>query len=218
MTWCDGARSRTRDFRMNEKLRTAILFAILSTSVVLFILHSAASINQNDFMYGVAPAVWFQHGALYTDVPFVQAPLSVLFYALIVKITGSVNIFLIARVTSILLVLAAVLLPVIINRDKKDNIIWSFYVALCLTNLFINSNSDEIGNYAIGLFCLSVSIEIINLRGSVQWRGFLSCAAIGLATSAKLYFIVMCPAIFLVLLLNDKAARKPNVFLACAAG
>ena len=56
----------------------AALFGMLGASILLFFLFSIATLNYNDFMYSVAPTIWAQHGSLYTDVPFVQAPLSIL--------------------------------------------------------------------------------------------------------------------------------------------
>src|SRR6202030_1039503 len=93
-------------------LRLALLMVVV-VSFILFFVSSIVSFNQNDFMYGVAAAVWGQHGKLYTDVPFVQAPLSIMLNLLFVEITGSVDIFLIARMTSILFVLAAVVIPLL---------------------------------------------------------------------------------------------------------
>lgn len=201
-----------------SKLRLMILSAVAVISLVLFVLSNLAPLNHNDFMYAVAPAVWAQNGALYTDVPFVQAPLAILLNSLLVAMTGNVNVFLLGRIVSILLVLVAVLLPVL-DRSKIQNIeIWLLYVALCLTNLFISANSREIGNYAISLLCLSAAITAINAPGSVPWRGFAACAAAGLAASAKLYFVIICPALLLFFLVTDRAARDPVVIAACGLG
>ena len=187
-------------------------------SLVFFIATNLASLNQNDFMYAVAPAVWAQNGALYTNVPFPQAPLSILLNSLLVAVTGNVNVFLPARIVSMLLVLLAVLLPVL-NRSKIRNIeIWVLYVALCLTNFVILSNSREIGNYALSLLCLSAAVTVINAPGSVMWRGFIACACAGLAASAKLYFVIMCPALFLFFLLKERHARDSAVIAVCGLG
>jgi hypothetical protein len=116
------------------------------------------------------------------------------------------------------LVVLAVLLPVL-DRSRMRNIeIWVLYVALCLTNFFVISNSREIGNYAISLLCLSAAVTVVNAPGSAMWRGFAGCALTGLAASAKLYFIIVCPAMVLFLLLNERAARDPVVIAACGLG
>lgn len=73
--------------------RRPALFMMLTVSFILFLLINIASLNQNDFMYGVAPAVRAQHGNLYADVPFVQAPLSIMLNLLLTKVIGDVNIF-----------------------------------------------------------------------------------------------------------------------------
>lgn len=117
-----------------------------------------------------------------------------------------------------LLILATVLVPLLGKAKDNDATIWALYVALCLTNPFIYSNSNEIGNYAISLFFLSVSVAIVSMPGSALWRGFLACAAIGLAVSAKLYFIVICPGILLMFLLSDECARQPKVITGCVVG
>jgi hypothetical protein len=182
--------------------------AIMVASLGSFVLSNLAALNQNDFMYAVAPAVWAQNGALYTDVPFPQAPLSILLNSLLVAISGNVNIFLFARIVSMCLVLLAILLPVL-NRPKvRDIEVWVLYVSLCLTNYFVVSNSREIGNYALSLVCLSAAVTIVGVSGSAKWRGFAAFMFIGLATSAKLYFIVISPALFLYYLINEQKARN----------
>ena len=192
--------------------------AIAAASLGGFVLSNLAALNQNDFMYAVAPAVWAQNGALYTDVPFPQAPLSILLNSLLVAISGNVNVFLFARIVSMGLVLLAILLPVL-NRPKTRNIeIWVLYVSLCLTNYFVISNSREIGNYALSLLCLSAAVTAAAASGSAKWRGFAAFMFIGLATSAKLYFIVICPALFLYFLINEPKARSPAFVAACGAG
>ena len=69
-----------------------VLAAIAAISLVFFVLGNLGSLNHNDFMYALAPAVWAQNGALYTDVPYPQAPLSILLNSLLVALTGNVNV------------------------------------------------------------------------------------------------------------------------------
>ena len=184
------------------------LLGMLAAAFILFILINITSFSQNDFMYGAAAAVWAQHGNLYSDVPFVQAPLSIMLYLLIAKITGSVDIYFLVRILSILLVLASVLLPILGKAKIQDAGIWALYVALCLTNPLITANSNETGNYAIALFCLSASVAIINMRGPALWRGFFACTALGLAVSAKLYFLVICPGVFLMFFFKTRSQNN----------
>jgi hypothetical protein len=67
--------------------------------------------------------------------------------------------------------------------------------------------------------CLSFAVTIIDTRSFIPLlRAFLACAAIALATSAKLYFAVMCPAVFLFLLVTEKDVRQPKGAIACLAG
>ena len=198
--------------------RFIVLAVVAMVSLGTFVLSSLASLNQNDFMYAVAPAVWAQNGALYTDVPYPQAPLSILLNSSLAAIGRNVNIFLPARILSMVLVLLAVLLPVL-NRTRMRNIeIWILYVALCLTNFFVVSNSREIGNYALSLLCLSAAITVVMSRGSATWRGFAAFAFLGLATSAKLYFVVLFPALLLFFLINDRKGREFAVIVTCVLG
>jgi hypothetical protein len=169
-------------------------------------------------MYALAPAVWAQNGALYTDVPFVQAPLSILFNSLLVATTGNVNFFLLGRIVSMLFVLLAVLLPVLNRAKLRNPDVWALYVALCLTSLFVTANSGEIGNYSISLLCLAGAVTAFERPGAAGWRGFIGCAAAGLATSAKLYFALLCPGLLLYFLLTERDARSARVIAACAAG
>ena len=194
------------------------LLGMLAAAFILFILINITSFSQNDFMYGAAAAVWAQHGNLYSDVPFIQAPLSIMLYLLIAKITGSVDIYFLIRILSIFLVLASVLLPMLGKAKIQDVGIWALYVALCLTNPLITTNSNETGNYAIALFCLSASVTIINMRGPALWRGFFACATLGLAVSAKLYFLVICPGVFLMFFLNDEEPKQLKIIAVCGVG
>jgi len=192
--------------------------AIAAIALGGFVLSSLAALNQNDFMYAVAPAVWAQNGALYTDVPFPQAPLSILLNSLLIAITGNVNVFLFARTVSMVLVLLAILLPVLNRPRMRDIEIWILYVSLCLTNYFLISNSREIGNYALSLICLSAAVTIAGASGSAKWRGFAAFVFIGLAISAKLYFIVISPALLLYYLIKERRARNLAVVAACGLG
>src|SRR5476649_2531031 len=127
--------------RAISRRRLIILSAVAALALVVFVLSNLASFNHNDFMYAVAPAVWAQNGALYTDVPFVHAPLPIMLNALLAAVTGDVNVFLPARVVSMVLVLVAVLLPVSNRAKFVDHEVWLLYVALALTNFFVTSNS-----------------------------------------------------------------------------
>jgi hypothetical protein len=84
--------------------------------------------------------------------------------------------------------------------------------------LYIISNSGEIGNYSLSLLCVSAAVTAINAPGNASFRGFTACAFVGLAISAKLYFIILCPALFLYFVLNDRSARDPVVIAACGLG
>lgn len=193
------------------------LRAVLAASLSAFLLICIEWFNTNDFAYGVAAAVWDQNGQLYSDVPWVQAPLSIIPSLIVIKLIGTVDIFLLARIASILFVLGAALVPPFFY--KKPSAVWTIFIAAFLTNPYVHSNSREIGNYAFPLLCLSFAIAIIETRRfSPRLRGFLACAAIALATSTKLYFTIMCPAIFLLLLITEKEVRQPKNVAACLAG
>ena len=201
-----------------SKRRIILWSAVLAVALVFFILGNLAAFNHNDFMYALAPVVWAQNGALYTDVPFPQAPLSILINSLLIKATGNVNFFLLGRIESMLLVLLAVLLPVLDRAKLRNFDVWALYVALCLTNLFVTANSGEIGNYSISLLCLSAALTAFDRPGSAFWRGLLGGIAAGLATSAKLYFALLCPVLLLYFVFKERTARNPAVIAACGAG
>ena len=204
--------------RVSKHPHIVLLSAVAAIAVILFALGNLAPLNQNDFMYAVAPVVRVQNGDLYTNVPFLQAPVSIQFNSMLVAVTGDANIFLLGRAVSMLLVLLAVLLPVL-TRSKLANIdIWVVYVALCLTNLFVVTNSSEIGNYSISLLFLSAAVTVVNTPGSAVWRGFAACVCTGLAISTKLYFIIICPGLLLYFLLTERSALNWRVLVACGLG
>ena len=90
----------TKRFKKAEKNFSRIvsqrlfLLCILAVSLAAFLLISVEWFNVNDFMYGVSAVVWGQNGRLYTDVPFVQAPLSIIINLNFAKLLGTVDIFL----------------------------------------------------------------------------------------------------------------------------
>ena len=63
---------------VNRALFVAALLLLL-VSLYSFIPAALDHVDHNDFMYAVAPVVWSQGGNLYSEVPFVQAPLSIIF-------------------------------------------------------------------------------------------------------------------------------------------
>ena len=109
------------------------------------------------------------------------------------------------------LVVVAVLLPVL-NRAKMTNIeIWVLYVALCLTNFFIISNSGEIGNYSLSLLCVSAAVTAINAPGpaSLAWLYRMSLCRPGDLGEA-LFRHSLLRRCFLFFLINDRSARDPS--------
>lgn len=197
--------------------KRSFLCIVLALSLCVFLLICIEWRNENDFMYAVSAAAWDQNGKLYTDVPFIQAPFSIILILILTKLFGIADIFLFGRITSILFVLGAALVPPLFYR--KPPTAWIIFIGAFLTNPYVHSNSREIGNYALPLLCLSVAITILEMRRfSPLSRGFIACAAIGLATSTKLYFAAMCPAILLFFIVTEKEARQKKNVAACLAG
>jgi hypothetical protein len=118
-----------------SKTWMTVLLAMAIVALALFVAEDLAIFNQNDFMYALAPAVWAQHGALYTDVPFVQAPLSILLNSLLVNATGNVNFYLLGRLATMLFVLLAVLMPVL-SRSRPAISIFACSMSLCASPIF----------------------------------------------------------------------------------
>ena len=67
---------------VNRALFVAALLLLL-VSLYSFFPAALDHVDHNDFMYAVAPVVWSQGGNLYSEVPFVQAPLSIIFPTLL---------------------------------------------------------------------------------------------------------------------------------------
>jgi hypothetical protein len=194
-----------------------LLLVAAGAAVVLFLISSLAAFSQTDFMYVVAPAVLKQNGALYTDVPFPQAPLSVLLYVFLAHLTGSVNVFVPARLSALVCVVAAVLLPTLSRPRLRERDIWLLYVALCLSNFYIASNGREAASYALALLCLSAAVTAADSAWPPAWRAFAACACVALAACAKLYFVVIWPGVFLYVLLRAWPLRWQTI-AACALG
>ena len=168
----------------------------------IYILYNVSFLDNNDFMYAAAPLVWLQNGTLYRDVPFIQAPLIIIINLGIMKIFSAENVFVVSRVLSIVLVLAAVLTSAFALRRVKNPQFILLYILLCLSNSFILSNSREMGSYSQPLFLISIAFALQTLTIAPWKRGLFVGIAIGLATAAKLNFILIAPAFLLLLLLE----------------
>ena len=194
---------------MSKKFAASQIFTIFLIIPVLFVyfLFNSTFLDNNDFMYSAAPIVWSQNGALYRDVPFVQAPLTIFLNLGIMKLVSIENVFLVSRLLSMVLVLAAVLLTAFALRRTKEPEFILLYILLCLSNPYILSNSAEMGSYSQPLFLISVALAVPALGLGPWLGGLLAGVAVGLSVSAKLNFLFILPA-FLLLLLFETPERR----------
>jgi hypothetical protein len=196
--------------------RIGLGFLFLSV-VCTYFLFSFTFLDNNDFMYSVAPIVWVQNGALYRDVPYVQAPLTIFLNLGIMDLFSIENVFLVSRILSMTLVLAAVLISGFALRRSKEPGFILLYVLLCLTNPYILSNSVEMGSYSQPLFLIAVALVAPTLGLSPWLCGLLAGVALGLSVSAKLNFLFILPAFLLLLLLETERSRRMVVALGVGA-
>jgi flagellar biogenesis protein FliO len=155
-------------------------------------------------MYSAAPVVWLNIGALYRDLPYVQAPLTIFLNYGIMELFSPESIFFISRFLSMVLVLATVALSAFALRRTKDPEFVFLFVILCLSNPYILSNSAEMGSYAQPLFLVAAALAASTL-GLRPWLiGVLVGVLLGLSVSAKLNFLFAFPAFLLLLLLKTE--------------
>jgi hypothetical protein len=155
---------------------------------VLFCLTAYTRLNQNDQMYAVAP-IFLSDAKLYSELPFVQAPLSIYLYSAIHYLTDPSIYYLTLRTLSVLLTVFALRLTYLTAKWIGGMQSAYLTVLLCLSSIYVGSVSWEIGNYALALFLLLCATCIYFKNDEVSprhagWIGF----CIGLAASAKLNF------------------------------
>jgi hypothetical protein len=210
---------RSLPLRVSRFTTGQIWAAILLLSVVsIYFLFNIRRLDHNDFMYSAAPIVWSQNGgALYRDVPYVQAPLTFFLNLGIMKLFSIENVFMISRILSMVLVLAAVFCSAFALRRRKEPEFIFLYILLCLTNYYISTNSMEMGSYSQPLFLTSVALAVPTL-GLAPWLGsLLAGILLGLSVSAKLNFLFLLPAFLLLLLLEAEGSWRTAVWFGIGA-
>lgn len=155
---------------------------------LLFCLTAYARLDQNDQMYAVAP-IFLEHAKLYTELPFVQAPLSIYFYSAIHRLSDPSIYYFLLRTLSVVLVVSVLRLTYMTANQisGKDSAYLS--LLLCICSVYVGSVSWEIGNYALAMFFLFGATYIYFASDVVTpnragWIGL----CIGLAAAAKLNF------------------------------
>ena len=175
---------------VNRALLAAALLLLL-VSLYSFFSATLDHLDHNDFMYAVAPLVWSQGGNLYADVPFVQAPLSIIIPTLLRGAFGTENLFIAARLMSVFLVLGtAVLIAAAFARQSVT--IAALFCSLILINPFVLSVAREIGSQSVPLFLLAASVFVATRNAEIVKKAFFISLLIGIATSAKSNQIFSC--------------------------
>jgi len=203
---------------MYQKLlgKTSAILLILPLLFVFF-LFSSTFLDNNDFMYSAAPIVWSQNGALYRDVPYVQAPLTIFLNLAIMNMFSVENLFMISRVLSMILVLAAVFLAAFALRRTKEPKFIFLFILLCLSNIYILNNGSEMGSYSQPLFLVALALAISTLDLAPWLGGLLVGIALGLSVLAKLNFLFVIPAFLLLMWLKTERSWWTVIFLGIGA-
>ncbi len=206
----------TKSRNKNTKLFIYIFIGIIFV-ISIYVVFNCTFLDNNDFMYAAAPVVWSQNGMLYRDLPYVQAPLTIFINFFIMKLFSIGNLFILSRLLSMVLVLAAVFVSAFAMRRIKEPEFILIYILLCLSNSYILSNSAEMGSYSQPLFLVSVALAVPTLAVAPWLCGLMVGVAVGLSVSAKLNFLFILPAFTLLLLLETERSWRMVVWLAVGA-
>ncbi|MCG8547774.1 MAG: glycosyltransferase family 39 protein [Alphaproteobacteria bacterium] len=158
---------------------------ILFLYIAMFFISSLVTFDENDFMYGIAPAL-LDHWTLYRELPFMQAPLSIHVYALVLSLVEPASYYVSLRLVSIAFVAATSVLVYKTVRHLGGRQAAIFSLILFYSSYHLQYISSEIGNYTIALFFV-IAATYIYFTKSLNWLNTgLIGLCIGLAGSAKI--------------------------------
>lgn len=177
----------------------SVSVVLVALSLLASLVYTLSYFDNNDLMYGAAPVVWNGDKELYIDMPFIQAPLSLLVPLFVKTLFATENLYTSARLLSTLLLLGSIAVLAASFSKEVRLIHVAVFVSLALTNGFVISGAKEIGSYTLPMFfialCVFVSTRNIELNAKAFWISLL----VGLAASAKLNHIVLLPGVLLLL-------------------
>jgi len=161
---------------------------LVAVFVVLFCLTAYTRSDENDQMYAVAP-IFLSDAKLYTELPFVQAPLSIYLYSAIHRLSDPSIYYWALRTLSIVLIMSVLRLTYLTAKQIGGKEPAYLTLVLCISSIYVGSVSWEVGSYALALFFLLGATYIYFTRDEVTpihaaWIGL----CIGLAATAKLNF------------------------------
>jgi hypothetical protein len=195
--------------------KSAIFWALLNILVVLTIfLYYASGIlafNHNDFMYATAPTL-LDSGDLYSDVPYLQTPLTIYLYNFLLKITGAAHLYLALRLYSLAAMALSAFVLYLVVRKRAGPALARLFVILFHSSVYISSLGKEIGNYSTATLFLSLAIFCYFNVERRSRSAALTGLFVGLAAAAKLNFAIYALP-FLIFILVEKPIRfTPIVF------
>jgi hypothetical protein len=162
--------------------------------------------DHNDHMYAVAPVLGLRLRP-YADFPFVQTPLSLLLYELVLRLVGEAHLYTSLRVLSLAFNLIIIALGVALCRRQALAKTWA---SLVFVALYVGFHPDEKIGAEIGNYTLSLGLTVAALAWLECFRGrtltpFVVGVLAGLALSAKLSYIYVVAAFGLVFLVWERS-------------
>lgn len=202
-------------FADEERILKCAGFLFPLIAAVIYIPAALNWFDHNDSMYLAASLMWGGGEALYSDVPFVQAPMSAILPAALKWLVGVENFYFSARLASVVLVFAGTVLLALALRTTGGFAVASLFLALALTNSYVLSAAKEIGSYALPYFLVSLSVFVARCRQPIEARWFLVSVMIGLAASAKLNHLLLLPGLLLLAYSGEKVSRRNVLAVFC---
>jgi hypothetical protein len=192
---------------MNARLALASTasWLVIAALLALVAYASLGHYDHNDHMYAVAPVLGLRLRP-YADFPFVQTPLSLLLYELVLRLVGEAHLYTSLRILSLALNLVIVALGIALCRRQASAKTWA---SLVFVALYVGFHPDEKIGAEIGNYTLSLSLTVGALAWLEYFRGraltpFVVGVLAGLSLSAKLSYIFVVAGFGLIFLVWER--------------
>ncbi len=189
---------------------------LVVVAIVLYYASAILAFNHNDFMYATAPAL-LDRGQLYSDVPYLQTPLTIYLYNFILKITGATHFYFALRVYSLFVIAISAFVLYLVLRKHTNSTLARLFLVFFHSSIFIASLGAEIGNYSTATMFLSLATYCYFNIERRSRAAALTGLFVGLAAAAKLNHAIFALP-FLIFIIVDNPRKFIPIFLYALAG
>jgi 4-amino-4-deoxy-L-arabinose transferase-like glycosyltransferase len=181
--------------------------------------------DHNEHMYVAAAALIRDGEAIYRDFSFLQMPYLPFLLAGLYALTHTTHLLVVGKLVSFAFLVLSVIVLYLITWRRSGSALLAFSLGTVLiTHPIVLRSASEASNYLMPLACSLVSyLLFVEFSKGEKWLA-MSCSgfALALAIGARLTYLLLLPAFFLVFLIPSRYSRsgKENLsgLLAFTAG